>query len=256
MGPATGLSDVLLAFVTLRRPDMTASPSPALERALASALADARKAWPDVPVDESDFLERLAHHLPDGPPTAETIVAMHTAELYLACACARHEPHALSLFDARFMPEVGAFVAQIDASHAFADEVRQQLREKLFVGAGDVAPKILDYSARGPLGGWLRVAAVRVALNLRRGKDALTSGASATETVEFVSPGADPELDYLKTRYGAELRDALRTTLAALPQDERTVMRMHYVDRLNIEEIGVAYHVHRATVARWIAASR
>jgi RNA polymerase sigma-70 factor, ECF subfamily len=31
---------------------------------------------------------------------------------------------------------------------------------------------------------------------------------------------------------------------------------MHYVDGLNIEEIGLAYRVHRATVARWLAASR
>jgi RNA polymerase sigma-70 factor (ECF subfamily) len=31
---------------------------------------------------------------------------------------------------------------------------------------------------------------------------------------------------------------------------------MHYVDGLNIEAIGAVYHVHRATVARWLIAIR
>ena len=31
---------------------------------------------------------------------------------------------------------------------------------------------------------------------------------------------------------------------------------MHYIDGLNIDRIGVVFHVHRATVARWIAGAR
>ena len=47
-----------------------------------------------------------------------------------------------------------------------------------------------------------------------------------------------------------------QATLAALPADERTVLRMHYLDGLNIDRIGVVFNVHRATVARWIARTR
>ncbi|MBI5481701.1 MAG: transcriptional regulator, partial [Deltaproteobacteria bacterium] len=70
------------------------------------------------------------------------------------------------------------------------------------------------------------------------------------------SPAPDPEVDYLKTRYGEEFRAAFRATLGALSQDERNLLKLHYLDGLNIDEIGVAYRVHRATVARWLAQAR
>ena len=49
----------------------------------------------------------------------------------------------------------------------FVDEVRQVLRTKLLVGDG-APPKIADYSGRGPLDGWVRAAAVRAAIDLKR----------------------------------------------------------------------------------------
>jgi len=259
MNAVAPLSSKLLAFVIDR--GSKGEGSPELEAALALALAGARKAWPNVVLDEEVFLRHLAEHLPDGPP-AEAVERMHTSDLYLACACAKHDARALASFDARFLCDVGSFVAQIDRSPAFADEARQQLREKLLVPAEGERAKIAEYSGKGPLGGWLRVASVRTALNMRRGKhgvegqDVRTSDAAGTGRGELLSPGADPELDYMKTRYSEELRSALETTLAGLSLEERTVLRMHYVDRLNIEQIGLAYHVHRATAARWISVSR
>jgi RNA polymerase sigma-70 factor (ECF subfamily) len=141
---------------------------------------------------------------------------------------------------------VGAFVAHIDASADFADEVRQQLRERLLVGA---QPRIADYRGQGALGGWLRVAAVRTALTIKR-------AASRAEIAAPSPPAPDPELDFLKTRYRGELEAAFRATLEKLPADERNVLRLHYLDGCNIDEIGAVYPVHRSTVARWLADSR
>ena len=254
MREATPLSNAFLALV----PDSRASgkPSLALERLLASALETARAAWPDVQVDDKTVLGYVAARLPEAAdePAAQ-VASMHVSDLYLACACARGDTRALKAFEVHFLPEVASFVAQIDRSPSFADEVRQQLREKLFVSAKGETPKIADFSGRGPLGGWIRVSAVRTALNLRRGKK---ENADANDELgpAMASPTPDPELDYLKLRYGRELREALQTTLGQLPADERAVLRMHYIDGLNIDEVGTAYRVHRSTVARWLAASR
>jgi RNA polymerase sigma-70 factor (ECF subfamily) len=232
------------------RQDMT----PSLEQTLRTALRAGRAAWPDVQVDEAAGVEYLAKRLPEGEPPADALASMHVTDLYLACACSRGDPRALAAFETHFLSAVASFVGQIDKSDSFADEVRQQLREKLFVCAPGDVPKIAEYTGRGPLGGWLRVASVRAALNLRRGNKTVVDPDDAGPAL--VSPTPDPEIDYLKTRYGHALREALQATLAALPADERNVLRMHYIDGLNIDEIGGAYRVHRSTVARWLSSAR
>jgi RNA polymerase sigma-70 factor (ECF subfamily) len=225
-----------------------------LERALDGALSAGRRAWPGIALDDEAILAYLATHLPGGTATASAIDAMHASDMYLACGCARGDARAIACFEAHVLGEVADFVAQIDSSPAFADEVRQQLREKLLVHGQGVAPKITEYTGRGSLGGWLRIAAVRTALNLRRNDQARNDAAAAAPAQ--VTPTADPEIDYLKTRYGRELRQALQTTVESLGTDERNVLRMHYIDGLSIDEIGAGYRVHRSTVARWLAASR
>ncbi len=248
------LSDRFVRDVAMgRRSDLPPiEPAAALEGLLASALSRGRAAWPAVRLDEAVFLEHLANRLREESNVHDLLSSMRAAEVYLACALAHGDAAAVASFEAEFLAEVGGFVAQIDRNPTFADEVRQQLREKLLVRTEEGPPKIAEFSGRGPLGGFLRVAAVRTALNLKRGKAAERGGDEA----EIVSVSPDPEIDYLKTRYGAELKDALQTTLGSLSPDERNVLRMHYIDGLNIDEIGATYHVHRSTVARWLAAAR
>jgi len=66
----------------------------------------------------------------------------------------------------------------------------------------------------------------------------------------------DPLLAALKSRYRDEFRDAFAETAAVLTDRERTLLRYRFLDGLSIDEIGVLYRVHRATVARWLAATR
>jgi RNA polymerase sigma-70 factor (ECF subfamily) len=175
---------------------------------------------------------------------------MHIKDLWLACGCSQAHPAALAGLEA-LLREVGAFIAHIDRSADFADEVRQQLREKLLVDVGRGRARILDYGGQGPLGGWLRVAAVRTALNLKRGQ---REGAAHRDPSPATSP--DPELDFIRMRYRAEFQLAFGATLRRLSSDERNVLRLHYLEGLNIDEIGRLYDVHRATIARWLARSR
>jgi RNA polymerase sigma-70 factor (ECF subfamily) len=95
---------------------------------------------------------------------------------------------------------------------------------------------------------------VREALNLLR-------GARADEELsvdELAAPGRtnDPELALVRARHGSELADAFRETLSGLPADDRTMLRMHYVDGVEIEDIGRVFGVHRTTASRWLAKTR
>jgi RNA polymerase sigma-70 factor (ECF subfamily) len=205
-----------------------------------------RRAWPKIELGAASFARALAEH---GAPADA-----HVEDFYLACACAEGDAAALAAFDELHLRQVGRFVARVDASPEFAAEVRQDLRERLLVAEPGGRPRIGGYSGQGPLGAWVRVAAVRVALDLtRRRKD----GAATPELSETVAASThDPEVALVKARYREVFEEALEAALARLSPKEKNLLRMSLVDGLSIDRIGVVYRAHRATAARWIAAVR
>lgn len=227
----------------------------ALEAALASALDAGRAAWPDVPLDPLEFAAHLAARVPEAPPDlAAAIGELHAADLYLACACARGEPRALACFDDHFMAAVGRTWGGRHRLADFADEVRQALRVRLLVAEGGAPPRIAGYSGRGPLAAWVRMAATRLGLDLRRRERPGARDDDDELTLE--ARGDDPELEYLKTRYAAELTEALQTTLAALSARTANVLRLHYQAGMTVDAIGTMYRVSGRTVQRWLAEAR
>ncbi|HEY8210621.1 MAG TPA: sigma-70 family RNA polymerase sigma factor, partial [Myxococcaceae bacterium] len=173
-----------------------------------------------------------------------------------ACACARQEPLALSTFDRRFRGIVAQAVARmVDRDPDFVEDVRQSLREKLFVGVRGTPPKILDYSGAGPLDAWLRSAAVRTALNLREG--ARREEPLDDELADKLPESADdPELKALKNRCRRELKGAFQAALSQLTSQEREVLRLNLVGGQSIDGIAEHFRTHRSTAARWLAQAR
>lgn len=203
------------------------------------ALRRARGMYPEIGADADAFAAHVA--------TREGTREAHLAELYVAWAAGRGNAAALRRLAAWIDAEVDAAARRIDRTAAFADEVRQALRIRLLV-AEDGHVRIDEYMGRGPLRGWLGVAAMRVALNLRRA----VKPASADVLSELVSDEADPELRHLRTLYRAEFRDALEAALAALSERDRAVLRLSYVDGLTMTKLGRLYGVHETTAARWV----
>jgi RNA polymerase sigma-70 factor (ECF subfamily) len=181
----------------------------------------------------------------------------HAADLQLAAACAKGDAAALAAFEREHLSQVGAFIARIDADAAFAEEVRQRLREKLLVAEPGQRPRIADYAGQGPLGGWVRVAAVRMALDLRKARRSESEvGATTDAAAHAVAAGADPELEIVRKRHGAEVEAAIREALAALTSRQRQLLRLAIVEGVGIDRLATMYRVHRATAARWVAAAR
>ena len=182
--------------------------------------------------------------------------AQHAADLELAAACAHGDAAALAAFDREHLSQVGAFIARIDADPAFAEEVRQRLRAKLLVAEPGQRPRIADYAGQGPLGGWVRVAAVRMALDLRKARRESAVGLATDAAAHAVAAGADPELEMVRKRHGAQVESAIREALAALSARQRQLLRLAIVEGVGIDRLATMYRVHRATAARWVAAAR
>jgi RNA polymerase sigma-70 factor (ECF subfamily) len=199
--------------------------------------ATGRAAGPGVEVDLDTFAEHLAEREDGGE---------HAADLYLACACLGGDARALEAFVARYLGNVGRYVGKLDASRDFQDEVRQLLYLKLL---GGDAPRIADYSGRGPLDAWVRVAATRIGLDLLRARR--QGGEVPDEREEQAIEGAvDAELGYLKQSYREVFRAAFRDALRAVPDGTRGLLRLHYVEGVPVERIGTLYGWSRRTAFR------
>jgi RNA polymerase sigma-70 factor (ECF subfamily) len=212
-------------------------------------LAEGRAAWPAVVIEPAALRESLAGRELGDPER------LSAAELYLAVACARGDAAALAAFDQRYLSQVPRFVSRIDSAPSFADELKQTVRALLFVGAGlGEAPKILTYSGRGPLEGWVRVVTIHAALKLKKDDGRLVPGAEPAE--HEPSPGADPEIGYLKAHYRQEFEQALERGVKALAVEERNTLRLYFLDGLSVVQIGAIQQVHASTVSRRLATAR
>jgi RNA polymerase sigma-70 factor (ECF subfamily) len=227
----------------------------AIGRAVELARDRARGEWPGVELDAVDFARYLGERARELGPPLEAVERLHTSDLFLACACSRGDRAAIDLFEQRIMIEVPLYLAKQRAEPAFVEEVQQEVRRRLFVAAEGESAAIASYGGRGPLGGWTRVVAVRTAAELRRAEQ---RGARRTSALaERVAESAvDPELDYLKARYAAELREAFETALASLAREERVLLRLHFVEGMTTHALGPVYGLDHSTIVRRLAKAR
>jgi RNA polymerase sigma-70 factor (ECF subfamily) len=220
-----------------------------------AALLRAHASWPVEWVPAADFIEYLRARVPPDREVQDAVPALAAADLYLACACARRIAAAVERFARTILVEVDAHVARFDRSPAFADDVRQALAAKLLVAPAGEIPKIAEYAGSAPLSAWVRVAAIRVALNLRRGKAGELEHADDEALAERAGR-EDVELEVIRRRYGAAFETALAQALELLPARDRTLLRLRLVEGVEVDRIATMYRVHRATVRRWLADGR
>jgi RNA polymerase sigma-70 factor (ECF subfamily) len=174
------------------------------------------------------------------------------ADLYLCCACSAGEREALAAFEREGLEVAKAAIARIDRDPDFVQETLQEIWDKLLLGPN---AKVADYSGRGPLLAWVRVAATRTALDRCRARTA-RADRQLEHSDNFAARDPNPELSLAREQYGEAFQQALRHAVTALSSQERNVLRMHLTGQCSIDEIGRAYGVHRATAARWLERTR
>jgi RNA polymerase sigma-70 factor, ECF subfamily len=206
------------------------------------AFQTGRAAWPDVEVSADRFRAYLAER-------GLAADAAHGPDLYLACACGDGAAAALRAFEATFMPQLPSYLARLRLAPAELDELAQALRDRLFVGD---APRIRDYRGAGALGAWLRVVAVRLAID--RGRAGAPRTQALDDHTSLAAATRSPELEALRNRYRAHFAGAFAAALAALTSEQRTLLRLHYLDGVSMHELGRMLRVNRSTIFRRLGA--
>ncbi|MGH1340097.1 MAG: sigma-70 family RNA polymerase sigma factor [Nannocystales bacterium] len=226
----------------------------ALEHALGDVGRAVASAWEGTPPLMEAFGGELSRCIADdADPCA--IAKLSALDLHLAFAAREGYPPAMARFEATVMPTLDRVIARVDGSEAFIDEIKQRLRTKLFVSDGTTPAKIAHYTGQGELLVWVRVVAVREALDSVRAqrRRALDSD-EALMAIE--ASGTGPDMLAFKQQYKAQFSAAFQDSLASLKPEQRNVLRLHYVHGLSVDKLGAVLRVHRSSAARRVAKAR
>lgn len=264
--PGAGRSGILTIVVDLRAlsrvflerlPPSSAAKlrdEEALARLLGSALEAARRGFSTALVTDAAFVGHAAERLAGEDDMEGALADLHAADLLLACACLAADAAALAELSRRIDVESRAALRGLRASPDFADEVRSRLTERLLVGERG-APKLARYAGLGPLSAWLRVAALRTGVSLRR-RDRREAEDPSRALLEAMDPSPDPEARLAHERYQEDLRAALGEAMARLSSRDRNLLRMYYAEGIKLDKLGTFYRVNASTISRWIARAR
>ena len=229
----------------------TALPDRDFDRALVGdklvVMVDAaERRWPAIQLSPAQFIAHLAPLIADD--VAGGLDKLHSDDLYLACACLQGDVAAGAIFEAEYLAPLRLPSLRAAAASDFLDDVRQMLREKVLAKG-----RIRGYSGKGPLGGWLRVAATRLGLDLE-------SQARRRQHIEAMPdeevPAPPPEQALLDQRYRQPIEAAFEHAFAALDDEPRQLLRLHYIQGVSLQEMGDTLGVDRSTASRRVAAAR
>jgi RNA polymerase sigma-70 factor len=102
---------------------------------------------------------------------------------------------------------------------------------------------------------WLRITAVRIALNHRL-QPHEARRVDDDRVLDELATHATPELQILRARHAELLARALKEAVASLPPEQRVILRMYFSSGQNTERIAAALRVNRSTAARRLVAAR
>src|SRR5262245_22064385 len=86
---------------------------PPLLAAVDAACARAAGAWPEVALPPEAFARHLASHAGAADDPEGHVNAVYAEDLYLACACAAHDPAALRALEDRYLARVPAALVRL-----------------------------------------------------------------------------------------------------------------------------------------------
>jgi RNA polymerase sigma-70 factor (ECF subfamily) len=127
------------------------------------------------------------------------------------------------------------------------------VRERLLAGE---PPYVTSAVGRGSLASLVAVIALRAAVDWLRASHRATQRHAGEPAGDDLVASGDPARDHLRARYRAEAKAAFEAAVAELEARERTILRLHLVDGLTIDDLAGLYQIHRATAARQLERAR
>jgi RNA polymerase sigma-70 factor, ECF subfamily len=230
-------------------------------------------AVPRYNVTEAEFVARLQASAQrcvaagDKAEIAEFLTQLKAGDLCLAIACEKGHDGAWRDFETIHRAMMIGAARALTKDQAEAEDLTQTVYGDLFGvrESGELrTSKLVHYSGRGALGGWLRAVIYQAFIDRTRQTSRF---AQIEEPREFERLANQAEVklsahlvhpeEALEARDGNRLRKflegAMSQAFAGLAARERLVLNYYYFDDLTLKEIGVVMGVHEATISRWLS---
>jgi RNA polymerase sigma-70 factor (ECF subfamily) len=208
----------------------------------------------DGAIDDCELVSTLATRAPDREVIAY-LHRCHGAELALAQAASRGHRAAIAAIEDEHRGVLDAICWRFASPAQSAADLRQILREKLYVAPPGGRAKLAEYAGQGQLASWLRITAVRVFLDLGKRKDRARESPTADGELAMPDP-SDLSLEVIKAEYRSAVAQAMRDAAGQLELADRHLLHQHFVAGLSIDQLAVALGTHRATAARRVVRAR
>ncbi|QDF07433.1 MULTISPECIES: transcriptional regulator [Myxococcus] len=177
---------------------------------------------------------------------------LHARDVALALSCAQGLPAARALLEQEVLLKLRVPLSRIHPSPVFTDEVLQALRANLLMPRAEAPSRLLGYAGAGPLLHWVSISATRLALRMRKalGEE---SHVEAEVLAAHPAPGG-LELGFVREEARGHVRAAFVRAVASLDDEDRELLRLHFVERLSLERMGALFDLHKSTLSRRLTA--
>ena len=180
--------------------------------------------------------------------------SLRIEELVLARACAAGHGSAWDLFLTRHRAKLYDAGTAIARDESIGRELAGSLYADLYGtrvdASGRRVSKLLSYSGRGSLDGWLRTLLAQEYVNRYRAGRRLVSLEAREEAGQQFAAAANPTLAPEAGPAREALEAAAGETLRDLPAEDRLILASYFLDGATLARIGRMLGVHESTISR------
>src|SRR6202167_1106902 len=185
---------------------------------------------------------------------ADFCAVVRLEELWVARACAAGNERAWQDFISRFRQKLHKMALHITRDGASAAELADSLFADLYgVNARDGvrSSKLLSYTVRGSLEGWLRTVMAQEFINrYRKQKRTVSLEEQTEEGVQFAATEPEPASASGRALDQQRLEAATDEALAELSPEDRVTLASYYLDARTLAEIARTLGLHESSVSR------
>jgi len=236
-------------------------PGTRMAQAILVAFERCQRRFPTVRLPIEVYEARINEILSPGlGPTdeavrAETFAKIHHEDLFLAIACSHNDRVAWEHFADDYAPLLRNFAVQACRNSSESEDLAQEITTRLLSDK----ERLAGYNGRGSLAGWLRVAVSHAAVDRFRRTNRLTSLEELQEKgseAVLRNPEKKKEEETLDSQWGPVFTGIAAECLRRLPDRDRLLLCLYYLQNVSLKGLGVQFGIHEATASRWLERMR
>ena len=169
----------------------------------------------------------------------------------------------VSSFDATVKSAARKYAKNAEDAEDLAGSIWAELYGLKKDADGRLKSKLVYYSGRGSLGGWLRAVTNQLAIDnfrkeskfvqieeSREFENLANESSENSENAKVVHGSDNPEENFSRRQTEKDVSDALKQAINELEAEDKLILKLYYFDDLKLKDIGATLGFHEATASR------